>query len=329
MPNFELGLLDRNHETASQDVEEVHSRAKQADVTVLEPPRDMPYEQFPNTRAGHSAFLKSAGSDVLRIVFEPTGPYHRAFEGRLAKAGLPLCKVNPLQARRFAQSIGTHAKTDRVDARLLARMGAILAIESRPVASEHLAELRELRQAHQALIKERTRIKNRRQILTVALLKRRHDQRLRQIEREVEEIVAAILERISAQETMARRFAILTSIPGIGQIAAIALIIDMPELGELNARQAASLAGVAPITRQSGNWRGKAMIGGGRKHLRDALFMPALVAARFNNDLRTVYERLTAAGKPPKLAITAVMRKLIVLANALIRNDRKWAPRMA
>jgi len=285
--------------------------------------------QFPNTKAGYRAFLKWAGSDVLRIVFEPTGPYHRAFEGACAKAGLPLCKVNPLQARRFAQATGTHAKTDAVDAHLLARMGAVLAIKSRPVADERLAELRELRIAHQALLKERTRIKNRRQTLTVALLKRRHDQRLRQIKREVEEVMAAILERIKAEETMARRFEILTSIPGIGQIAAIALIIDMPELGELDAKQVASLAGVAPITRQSGNWGGKAMIGGGRKHLRDALFMPALVATRFNTDLKAVYERLRAAGKPHKLAITAVMRKLIVLANALIKNDRKWEPRMA
>lgn len=286
-------------------------------------------KQFSNTKTGHRAFLKWAGTDIERIVYEPTGPYHRAFEGACAKAGIPLCKVNPKKARRFAEAVGTHAKTDAVDALLLARMGSVLSIKSRPVADEKLCQLRELRVAHQALIKERTRVKNRRQTLTVPLLKYQHDQRLEQIDEEITEVLAMISDLIEQDEGMARQFEILTSIPGIGQIAAIALVIEMPELGNLDAKQAASLAGLAPITRQSGNWCGKARIGGGRKHLRDALYMPALVAMRFNDDMKAVYQRLTAAGKPPKLAITAVMRKLIVLANALIKKDRKWEPKTA
>lgn len=290
---------------------------------------DSASKQFANSKTGHRAFIKWAGPAVERIVFEPTGPYHRAFEGACAKAGLPLCKVNPKQARRFAQALGTHAKTDAVDARLLARMGTALPIKSRPVADEKLLQLRELRIAHQALIKERTRIKNRRQTFTVPLLKRQHDQRLKTVDRDIKAVLVAIIDLIQTDETMAKRFAILTSIPGVGEITAACLIIDMPELGKLDPGQAASLAGLAPMTRQSGQWRGKARIGGGRKHLRDALFMPAMVAMRFNDDLKAVYQRLTKAGKPPKLAITAVMRKLLILANALIKQDRNWTKKPA
>ena len=156
------------------------------------------------------------------------------------------------------------------------------------------------------------------------MLKRQHDNRLRQIERDIADVIAAITALIADDKALARRYDILTSIPGLGQIAAIALIADMPELGTIEAKQIASLAGLAPFARSSGNWRGKARIGGGRKTLRDAIYMPALVAARFNNDLRDFYQRLITAGKPPKAAITAVMRKLIVLANALIRDNRCW-----
>ena len=283
--------------------------------------------QFANTRSGHRAFLRWAGSEVARVVFEPTGPYHRAFEAACAAAGLPLCKVNPLQARRFAQALGTRAKTDRVDAAMLAKMGVALELESVPVPDQTLRELKELRQAHQALVKERTRIRNRRGTLTLPLLKRRHEQRLKQIEREIGELIEAITTRIQNDPVMARRFALITSIPGIGPVAAIALIVEMPELGDLEAKQAASLAGLAPMTRQSGAWRGKATIGGGRKDLRDALYMPALVAARYNPDLKAKYDQLRAAGKPAKVAITAIMRKLIILANTLVKDNRMWQPK--
>ncbi len=121
------------------------------------------------------------------------------------------------------------------------------------------------------------------------------------------------------------RLEILTSIPGVGEATAIALIADMPELGHLDEKQAASLAGLAPVARQSGTWRGKSFIRGGRAHLRQALYMPALVAMRFNPDLKAKFDVMTKAGKPAKVAITALMRKLLVLANALLRDNRKWA----
>jgi len=285
--------------------------------------------RFTNDKAGYKALIKWIGGQATRVVFEPTGPYHRAFEQALAKAGLPLVKVNPRQARRFAEATGKLAKTDRLDAALLARMGALLELDVRPIHSNILAELKELRIAREALIKDRTAAKNRAKIRTLPLLKQQNAQRLDEIKLQIAAIDAAILTLIKTDAQSAERFRILTSIPGLSRITACALLIEMPELGTLDARQAASLAGLAPVTRQSGRWTGRAFIRGGRASVRRALYMPALVAARFNPDLKTNYAKLIAAGKPAKLALTALMRKLLVLANALIKSQRTWTPKLA
>lgn len=283
-------------------------------------------KQFDNTKTGIRAFRKWAGEDVDRIVFEPTGPYHRTFEGACAKAGFALLKVNPKNARRFAEGIGVLAKTDRVDAAVLARMGQIEELPSRPVADEKLNQFKELIGARRALVKERTRIKNRSKNLTVRLVKNQHQRRLDQIKRDMAAIDEAMRAMAKDDPASSRKFEILVSIPGLGEQTAFAFLIDMPELGTMSAKQAAALAGLAPITRQSGQWRGRAMIAGGRKMLRDALYMPALVATRFNEDLKRKYDDLIDRGKPAKLAITAIMRKIVILANALIRDDRVWTP---
>jgi transposase len=186
-----------------------------------------------------------------------------------------------------------------------------------------------LHRARRALLKDRTAAKNRAKILRVMLLKGHNDQRLTQIDEQIGAIDRAIDILIAEDKDRARRLDILTSIPGIATATAVALIIEMPELGTLEGKQAASLAGLAPITRQSGTWTGRAHIRGGRARLRQALYMPALVACRFNPDLKAKYDQLTTAGKPPKIAITAVMRKLLLLANALLRDDRKWNQSLA
>jgi len=283
-----------------------------------------------NDDAGYQAVLDWIGAHrVERIVYEATGPYTRDFERVFARAGLPLVKVNPRRARRFAEAIGVLAKTDPVDAAVLAHMGAILALDPRAPASETLQTLRELHRARRALLKDRTAAKNRAKILRVMLLKGHNDQRLTQIDEQIGAIDRAIDILIAEDKDRARRLDILTSIPGIATATAVALIIEMPELGTLEGKQAASLAGLAPITRQSGTWTGRAHIRGGRARLRQALYMPALVACRFNPDLKAKYDQLTTAGKPPKIAITAVMRKLLLLANALLRDDRKWNQSLA
>lgn len=285
--------------------------------------------QFENSAQGVRALQKwLATLAVTRIVYEATGPYHRRLETALS-GKFPLAKVNPLQARRFAQAVGTHAKTDAVDARCLARMGAALGLEPDEPVSENLRELRDLQTARAALIKERGRLRNRRLILTSALLKRQTNARLTLVERQLGELDTEIARRIAEDTASARKRDILSSIPGIGQIAAAAILTFLPEIGTLGRKQAGSLAGLVPHNRESGQWKGKSFISGGRKPLRDALYMPALVAMRFNPDLKAKYLQLREAGKPAKIALVALMRKLIEVANALVRADRLWVEKPA
>jgi transposase len=208
-------------------------------------------------------------------------------------------------------------------------MGAAFDLEPQAPCSEEILVLKDLHVARTGLIKDRTRLRNRAQTQTVAILKRQTKARLAQVERQIAELDAEISALIAARQTTARSCDILCSMPGIGTVTAAAMLTLMPEIGTLERKQVASLAGLAPITRQSGQWQGKAFIGGGRKPLRDALYMPALVAMRFNPDLKAKYEHLRAAGKPAKVAIVAVMRKLIETANALVKADRKWVPKTA
>jgi transposase len=280
--------------------------------------------QFGNDKAGFRrlrAWLK--GHDIARIVYEPTGPYHRDFEVALQK-DFPLAKVNPLKARRFAQSLGTKAKTDAVDARMLAMMGDAFSLVPQPQVSAIQRDLKELNVTRLALVKDRARALNRQKNLTMALLKRQAKARIRQLKSQIAEVDAAIADLLESSPGTARATEIICSIPGLSKISAAALLIEAPELGTLSKKQIASLAGLAPVTRQSGQWCGKSFIQGGRKLLRDALYMPALVAMRHNPDLKAKYTTLIAAGKPAKVALVALMRKLIILVNTLIREDRIW-----
>ena len=282
--------------------------------------------RFSNDAAGHKGLIQWVGGMRARLVFEPTGPYHVKFERALSRAGLTFVKINPRRARRFAEATGRFAKTDRLDAALLARMAAILELDATPPRDEALVDLKELLVARDALIKDRTATKNRATHLRLHLLKQQNARTLKDIDRKLADIDQEIVRRIAADHALNRRFEILTSIPGIAEVTAFTLLIEMPELGTLQPGQAASLAGLAPMARQSGQWRGKAFIKGGRATVRRALYMPALVACRFNPQLKAWYSTLIEQGKPAKVAITAVMRKLIVLANALLRDQRNWTP---
>jgi transposase len=261
-----------------------------------------------------------------RIVYEATGAYHRRLERILGEKGLPLVKMNPQRLRAFAKAAGRLAKTDRIDAAMLARFGASMTPDIRSLKSEALDGLCELVAARRALVKDRTATLNRLKNLTIPLLRRQAEQRLKQIALQIEAIDAECRKLIVTAPDLQRRFDILTSIPGLGEATAGAIIADMPELGMIANKQAASLAGLAPVDRQSGRWKGKSFIQGGRSWLRQALYMPALVAIRFNPPLKGKYESLRKAEKPAKVAITAIMRKLIILANTLIRDGRKWSP---
>ena len=286
--------------------------------------------QFPNTAAGITALLAwLEKSPVSRVVFEPTGAYHHRLERQLGRAEVPIVKVNPLQARRFAEAIGRRAKTDAVDAAMLARFGALDELQARPMVSQTISDMKELLVARRALVKDRVAATNRNHTHRAPLLKRLAEQRLRQVERQIAAIDAALRALCLADPNLKPRLDILVSTPGIGEATALAMLIEMPELGTLENKCVASLAGLAPVARDSGQHSGKRFICAGRAHMRQALYMPAPVAIRFNTDMKAKYQAFIAAGKPPKVAITAIMRKLAILANALLRQQRPWMPKAA
>ena len=280
-----------------------------------------------NDAKGHRALIKKlAGLEIARVVFEATGAYHRLFERTLAEAGLPMVKVNPRQARLFAQATGKLAKTDRCDALMLARMGMALALEPRPIVSQAVEEMRELMTARDALIKDRVAALNRQKNVRSPLIQRQLAARLRQIETQIEAIDQQLKKSRSADYDLKERFDILTSIPGVGDITANVLIAEMPELGDLDQGQVASLTGLAPVPKESGKSSGKRSIRGGRARARTALYMPALSAAKFYPACKAKYEAMVKQVKPKKAAIVAIMRKLVIIANALLRDRRKWSP---
>jgi len=281
--------------------------------------------RVPNTARGIARLLRWIGAGpVARIVYEPTNRYHRALEARLAAAGLPLAPVNPLKARRFAQALGLQAKTDRIDARMLAEMGLRLTPGLQVPNPKNLQHLKDLVAARRALVADRVADGNRTGGHSLALLQRLARRRRAAIEADIARIEAAIAALIATDPALTDKARILQSLPGIAALTAATLLAEAPELGQLEARQIAALAGLAPVTRESGAWRGKATIQGGRRHLRRALYMPTLTAIRRNRDLATLFTRLRAAGKPAKLALVAAMRKLIILANTLLREGREW-----
>lgn len=209
---------------------------------------------------------------------------------------------------------------------IAAMIGASLDLVPDAPEDKEQADLKELQVARMALIKDRTRLLNRSKTQAPPLLKRQSKARLQQGKRQLLEMEEALLDLLLRCPKRGRAFEVLCSIQGLGRITAIAIIVECPEIGTMTRKQIASLAGLAPMARQSGQWRGKAFIQGGRKFLRDALYMPARVDACHNPNLRQGYQTMTKAGKPTKFALTALMRKLIELASALVQQDHKWTP---
>jgi transposase len=284
-------------------------------------------KRFANDAKGLRALLKYLKPlQVERVVFEATGAYHRLFERTLAEAGLPMVKVNPRQARRFREALGKLAKTDPCDAAMLAHMGASLALEPRPVVNKTLDEMKELLKARDALIKDRVAALNRQKTTLVALVKTQIAARLRQIASQIKAIDRRQKELRRADPDLSEQFDILKSIPSFGDVTANALLIEMPELGDLEQEQASSLSGLAPVANDSGKSSGKRCIRGGRARVRRALYMAALSASRFHPEYSRKYKAMIKAGKPAKVALVAIMRKLLILANALLRDRRKWTP---
>ena len=263
-----------------------------------------------------------------RIVLEASGGYERAVVAALSAAGLPVVVVNPRQTRDFARAHGILAKTDRLDARVLARFAAAVRPPLRPQPSAAVQDLQLLSRRRRQLVADRAAEQQR----------RRHDRAhldlgfdplaaaltaaLAQVDRQLAALV-------QAEPARRARAAWLQSIPGIGPVTAAVLLAEVPELGTCSRQQVAALVGVAPFNRDSGAWRGRRSCWGGRAQVRAALYMAALTATRVNPTLRACYQRLIAAGKPPKVALVACMRKLLGLCNALCKSQTTWDPTMA
>jgi transposase len=293
------------------------------DVHIL--PADVA-ERCPNTKKGHAkimALLKR--HEVRRVVIEATGKHHRSVHVRLHETGWHVAIVNPMRARLFAEAIGTLAKTDKVDARVLAVMAATIAPSVTPPLPENLENLREIARSREAATAARTALLNQLASSATDVVRQQIKRQIATAAAAIKALVAAAVAAINADPAFRRRFEILTSVPGIGRTTAVGLIANMPELGQIDEKQAGMLAGLAPIACESGQKIGKRRIRGGRAVVRTGTYMAALSAIEHNPPLAAFYDRLVAAGKPKKLAIAAVMRKLIVLANTLLKQDRCWS----
>lgn len=260
------------------------------------------------------------------VVIEATGKWHRALHRSLHAGGRRVAIVDPFRVRMFAKAHGILAKTDRLDARVLAMFAAMMAPEARPPRPVALAAVQELVRARGQAVAQRTALHNQRGTAETRFLQRQLERRLAHLETEIVELEAEIGRRIAAEPALAQRQRILCSIPGIGTVVAAILIADLPELGTASAKQIAPLAGLAPLADDSGQRQGRRRIRGGRQGVRNGAYLAALAAVRANPQLRAFHRRLREHGKPAKLSLIAVARKLLVLANTLIAENREWTP---
>jgi transposase len=264
------------------------------------------------------------GLGTTMVALEATGGFETVAAGALAAAGLPVVVVNPAQVRAFAQALGKRAKTDPIDAAVIAHFVEATKPEVRPLPDEQTQLLADLiarrRQIIQMIVAEGQRERR----TTVARLKRSIQRLATALGRELSEVDKDIDDSVRGSSVWRQNEDLMQSVPGIGPIIARSLLAELPELGTLDRRQIAALAGLAPWTRQSGKWKGKSFIGGGRSTVRTVLFMGALAAARYNPTLKAFRQRLIDAGKPKMVAAIAVARKLLTILNAIVRDQKPW-----
>jgi transposase len=273
------------------------------------------------------ARVKASAPSV--VVMEATAGYDVPVAVACAAAGLPVAVVNPRQIRAFAQAIGRTAKTDPIDAEVIALFGERVRPEPRALPDAETQALAALvarrRQLLDRLHAERQRLEQ----ATTPAVRRDLRQHVTWLERRVADVDDEMQKRIRKSPAWRDKDDLLRRVPGIGPVVSRTLLAELPELGQLDRRKIAALVGVAPLNRDSGRFRGQRMIGGGRASVRQALYMAALVASRYNAPLHTFYQRLLAAAKPKKLALVAVMRKLLTILNAMVTHNNEWLPQAA
>ena len=278
--------------------------------------------QLANTPAGHRELLALASNPNLQVVCEASGGYERQIVAQLHAANISVSVLNPAQARHLARALKQHAKTDPLDARLLCQCGELLRPKPTPPQSNEQRQLVELVRYRQQLIEKLLAERQQAEMIEYPALRRQSRSLVRRLEADLAKVDALLAQLREASAELTAKAQRLTSVIGVGDQTAFSLLAEMPELGQLNRRQAAALAGLAPHPRQSGQWVGKASIGGGRHYVRRALYMAALCASRLHPTLSVFYQRLRANGKPGKVALTAVMRKLLVLLNFALKNPQ-------
>ncbi|PCH52293.1 MAG: IS110 family transposase [Cellvibrionales bacterium] len=260
---------------------------------------------------------------LTRVLVEATGGYERAFVEACAEKSLPVIIVQPVQVRQFAKAQGILAKTDKIDARLIAMFGKVLEPEVRPIASKEVRLIRDLLARKRQLNGTRTQELNR-QHKAPKVLEGSHRRLLKLLDKEIAWTNEHLAKRVTAVTEWQRTYEILSSVPGIGDGVAFTLLGELPELGTLSNRQVAALCGLAPFNRDSGQMKGKRRIKGGRAPIRTVLYMAMLCAIQHNPVMKCFYQRLVAQGKHKKVAITACMRKMITILNTMVRNNQEW-----
>jgi transposase len=263
------------------------------------------------------------------VAVEATGGFETVVAAGLAAAQLPVVVVNPAQVRAFAQALGKRAKTDPIDAAVIAHFVEATKAQPRPLPDEMTRLLADLVARRRQIVEMMAAEGQRERRITNKRLKKSIARLRKAMEKELAELDAEINSYVRGSAVWAEKEDLLASVPGVGPIIARTLIAELPELGTLDRRQIAALAGLAPWTRQSGQWRGKSFIGGGRKSVRSALFLAAMVASRHNPTLKLFRDKLVAAGKPKLVALVAVARKLLTILNAILRDQRPWQPQNA
>jgi len=263
------------------------------------------------------------------IVLEATGGLEAPLAAALAAAGLPVAVVNPRQVRDFARATGTLAKTDALDAAVLAHFAEAIRPEARGLPDEQARQLEAILARRRQLIRMRTAERNRLATVTPKAVRQDLASHIKYLDRRIKQLDGELEEAVRSSAAWREKDDLLRGVPGIGKVVAQTLLAALPELGTTGNRRIVALAGLAPMARDSGTLRGRRRIVGGRGEVRGALYMAVLSAVRFNPVLKAFYGRLRAAGKPPKVAQTAAMRKLLTILNAMVRSGRAWDPKLA
>lgn len=282
--------------------------------------------QVPNDVHGISALAQRLTSiSPYLVVLEATGGLERTLTAELAAAGLPVAVVNPRHVRDFARAAGTLAKTDTLDAQVLAHFGQAMEPDLRSLPDADAQDLQALVGRRRQLVEMITAEKNRRKTV-IARIRPQVEEHIRWLETSLEDLDQDLDGFIRSSPMWRTKERVIRSVPGVGPVLSATLLANLPELGALSRGQIAALVGVAPFNRDSGTLRGKRTVWGGRRRVRAALYMAALVASRYNPVIKDFYQRLCSKGKPKKVALTACMRKLLVILNSMVKHGREWQP---